>query len=112
VVAGLAVTSAVLSYATQKYLVAPNNLVADVPEVVTRAQQLMPALSAVGLLVAGVACGPAVDGAIGLAKPETAAHGGPGDDRRGVRRDRRRLPRGDARRLRGALTPQPRGPGP
>ena len=53
VVAGLVFTAAVLSYATQKYLVAPNNLVADVPEVVTRAQQLMPALSAVGLLVAG-----------------------------------------------------------
>jgi YidC/Oxa1 family membrane protein insertase len=34
-------------------LVASSNLVADVPEAVTRAQQLMPALSAVGLLVAG-----------------------------------------------------------
>jgi YidC/Oxa1 family membrane protein insertase len=53
VVAGLAVTAATLSYVTQRFLVAPNTVVADVPEVMARVQQLMPTISAVGLLAAG-----------------------------------------------------------
>lgn len=52
-VAGLASVAAVLSFVTQRWLVAPNALGGDVPEAVVRAQQLMPAISAVGLLVAG-----------------------------------------------------------
>ena len=53
VVAGLAGTAAVLAYVTQRYLVAPNTVVADLPEAMARAHQLMPALSAVGVVVAG-----------------------------------------------------------
>ena len=53
VVAGLAGTAALLSYVTQKYLVAPNTVLTDVPEAMARTQQMMPALSAVGLVVAG-----------------------------------------------------------
>ncbi len=53
VVAGLAGTAAVLSFVTQRYLVAPNTVLTDLPETMARAQQLMPAISAVGLLVAG-----------------------------------------------------------
>lgn len=53
VVAGLAVVAAVLSFVTQRYLVAPNTVTDDLPETVARVQQLMPAVSAVGLLVAG-----------------------------------------------------------
>lgn len=53
VVAGLAGAAALLSYVTQRLLVAPNTLVDDLPEAMGRAQQLMPALSAVGLLAAG-----------------------------------------------------------
>jgi YidC/Oxa1 family membrane protein insertase len=53
VVAGLAGTAAVLAYVTQRYLVAPNTVQADVPEAMARVQQLMPALSAVGIVVAG-----------------------------------------------------------
>jgi len=53
VVAGLACTAAVLAYVTQRYLVAPNTVLADLPEAMARAHQLMPALSAVGVLVAG-----------------------------------------------------------
>jgi YidC/Oxa1 family membrane protein insertase len=53
VVGGLAVTAALLSYVAQRFLVVPNTIVTDVPEVIARTQQLMPALSAVGLLVAG-----------------------------------------------------------
>ena len=53
VVGGLAGTAALLSYVTQKYLVAPNTAVVDVPEVMARTQQLMPAISAAGLLIAG-----------------------------------------------------------
>jgi YidC/Oxa1 family membrane protein insertase len=44
---------AALSYVTQKLLIAPNTVLADVPEVMARTQQLMPAISAMGLLVAG-----------------------------------------------------------
>jgi YidC/Oxa1 family membrane protein insertase len=53
VVGGLAATSAVMSFITQKYLVAPNTVLAEVPEVMVRTQQLLPAMSAIGLLVAG-----------------------------------------------------------
>jgi len=53
VVAGLAGTAAVLAYVTQKYLVAPNTVLAGVPDAMVQAQHLMPAISAVGLLVAG-----------------------------------------------------------
>lgn len=53
VVAGLAATAALLSFVTQHFLVRPNTFVADLPEAVGRVQQLMPAVSAVGLLVAG-----------------------------------------------------------
>jgi YidC/Oxa1 family membrane protein insertase len=51
VVAGLAGAAACLSYVTQRYLVAPNSVLTDLPPAVARVHQLMPALSAVGLLV-------------------------------------------------------------
>lgn len=53
VVAGLAVTAATLSYVTQRYVVASNTLTDQMPEAMLTAQQLMPALSVIGLLVAG-----------------------------------------------------------
>lgn len=53
VIAGLAGTAALLSYVTQKYLVAPNIVLSDVPEAMSKVQQMMPAISAVGLVVAG-----------------------------------------------------------
>lgn len=53
VVAGMALLAAGLSFITQRYLVASNTATAEVPEALARAQQIMPALSAVGLLVAG-----------------------------------------------------------
>ena len=53
VVAVLAGTAALLSYVTQKYVVAPNTVLDTASEAMVRAHQLMPALSAVGLLVAG-----------------------------------------------------------
>lgn len=53
VVAGLAVTAAALSYVTQRHVVARNTLTEGMPEAVLSAQQLVPALSALGLLVAG-----------------------------------------------------------
>jgi len=53
VVAALAGTAALLSYVTQKYVVAPNTALDTTSETLVRAHQLMPALSAVGLLVAG-----------------------------------------------------------
>ncbi len=53
VVAGLAGTAAVLAYVTQRYLVAPNTVMTDLPEMMVRTQQLMPVLSAMGLIVAG-----------------------------------------------------------
>jgi YidC/Oxa1 family membrane protein insertase len=52
VVAALAALAALLSYVTQKYVVAPNTVLDGAPDAMVRAQQLMPALSAVGLLVA------------------------------------------------------------
>ena len=51
--AGLAVTAALLSYVTQRYVVAPNTVLDGMPEAMVTAQRMMPALSAVGLLVAG-----------------------------------------------------------
>lgn len=53
VVAGLAVLAAGLSFATQRWLVAPNTVLTDMPEAMVQAHQLMPGLSAVGLLVVG-----------------------------------------------------------
>lgn len=53
VVAGLAGTAAILAYVTQKFLLAPNTVLTDVPEVMSRTQQMMPTISAIGLLVAG-----------------------------------------------------------
>ncbi|NYE37372.1 YidC/Oxa1 family membrane protein insertase [Nocardioides cavernae] len=53
VVAGLAVTAALLSYVTQRYVVAPNTPLEGMPEAVLAAQRVMPALSAGGLLLAG-----------------------------------------------------------
>jgi YidC/Oxa1 family membrane protein insertase len=53
VVAGLAVVAAGLAYVTQRYLVATNTVTDGLPEAMARAQQLMPALSALGLIVAG-----------------------------------------------------------
>ncbi|MGH8837137.1 MAG: membrane protein insertase YidC [Actinomycetes bacterium] len=53
VVAGLACAAAVLSYLTQKYLVIPNTVTATMPEVMVQAQQLLPVLSALVLLLAG-----------------------------------------------------------
>ncbi|MFC5727608.1 MULTISPECIES: membrane protein insertase YidC [Nocardioides] len=53
VVAGMAVAAAGLSYVTQRYLVATNTVTDGMPETMVRAQQLMPALSALGLVVTG-----------------------------------------------------------
>ncbi len=53
VVAGLACAAATLSYVTQKYLILPNTLTSAMPEPVIQAQQLMPAISALAMLVAG-----------------------------------------------------------
>lgn len=53
VVAGLALTAATLSYATQRFFVRPNTVVDGLPEAVVTAQQVMPLLSAVGMVVAG-----------------------------------------------------------
>jgi YidC/Oxa1 family membrane protein insertase len=53
VVAGLVATAATLSFVTQRYLVAPSAVVDGVPEAIARVQQLVPMISAVGLVVAG-----------------------------------------------------------
>nr|WP_245916947.1 hypothetical protein [Nocardioides gansuensis] len=53
VVAGIACVTAAVTYFTQKHLVTPNLVTADLPEMVARTQQLMPLLSALGLVVAG-----------------------------------------------------------
>jgi YidC/Oxa1 family membrane protein insertase len=53
VVAGLAVVAAALAYVSQKYLVAPNTITDGLPEAVASAQHMMPAISALGLIVAG-----------------------------------------------------------
>jgi YidC/Oxa1 family membrane protein insertase len=53
VVAGMACLAAALSFVTQRYLVAPNLVTDGMPEAMATAQQMMPMLSALGLLVAG-----------------------------------------------------------
>jgi YidC/Oxa1 family membrane protein insertase len=53
VVAGLAVVAAGLAYVTQRYLVSTNTVTDGLPEAMAKAQQLMPVLSALGLIVAG-----------------------------------------------------------
>lgn len=53
VVAGLACAAALLSYLTQKHLVIPTAVTATMPEVMVQAQQFMPALSALALVLAG-----------------------------------------------------------
>lgn len=53
VVLGVAATGAALAYLTQRYLVAPNTSLDAMPEAMARVHTLMPALSALGLLVAG-----------------------------------------------------------
>ena len=53
VVAGLALLAASLSFATQRFLVAPNTITDGVPEAMVSAQRMMPVLSAGSLLVTG-----------------------------------------------------------
>lgn len=53
VVLGLAGTAALLSFATQRYLVQPNSSATDLPEAMANAQRVMPFVSAGGMLVAG-----------------------------------------------------------
>lgn len=53
VVAGLAGTAALLSYATQRFFVAPNAITEGMPAAMLQAQQVLPFVSAAGLLVAG-----------------------------------------------------------
>ena len=53
VVAALAGTAALLSFVTQRYVAAPSTVVDGVPETLLRVQQVMPFLSAAGLLIAG-----------------------------------------------------------
>ncbi len=53
IVAGLAGTAAILSYLTQRFLVAPNMVMTEAPEVLAKTQQMMPAISAIGLVIAG-----------------------------------------------------------
>ena len=52
-VAGLVGTAAALAFVTQKFLVAPNTVVTDLPEAMARMHQLMPAIAALGVAVAG-----------------------------------------------------------
>lgn len=52
VVAGLAVTAALLSYATQRWFVLPNLVLEGMPQALADAQRMTPVLSAAGLLVA------------------------------------------------------------
>lgn len=53
VVAGLAGTAAALSYITQRFVVAPSTVLTDVPETMARIHGMVPAVSAVGMVVAG-----------------------------------------------------------
>lgn len=53
VVAGLALSAALLSYATQRWFVAPNTVLTGLPEAMVDVHRWMPAVSAAGLLVAG-----------------------------------------------------------
>lgn len=50
---GLALVAATLSYVTQRLFVAPNTVLSDLPDAMARAHQLMPTISALGLLMAG-----------------------------------------------------------
>lgn len=52
VVVGLALASAGLSYASTRWFALPNTVLEGMPEAMVSAQRLMPALSAVGVLVA------------------------------------------------------------
>jgi YidC/Oxa1 family membrane protein insertase len=52
-VATLALTAALLSFVTQRYFVAPNTVMTDLPDAMVSAHRLMPGISAVGLVVAG-----------------------------------------------------------
>lgn len=53
VVSGLALAAALLSFITQRYFVAPNTVLTDLPDAVAGAHRLMPGLSALGLIIAG-----------------------------------------------------------
>jgi YidC/Oxa1 family membrane protein insertase len=53
VLAGMAVVAATLTYVAQRYFVAPNTVTDGLPEAMATAQRMLPALSAVGVLVAG-----------------------------------------------------------
>ncbi|KRB76293.1 hypothetical protein ASE01_14935 [Nocardioides sp. Root190] len=53
VVAGLAGTAALLGYLTQRFLILPTTVTDDLPEAMLSAQQLVPLISAGGMLVAG-----------------------------------------------------------
>ncbi|WP_148613080.1 membrane protein insertase YidC [Nocardioides rubriscoriae] len=53
VVLGLAGTAAVLSFATQRFLVQPNSAATDLPEAMASAQRIVPFMSAGGMLLAG-----------------------------------------------------------
>lgn len=53
VVAGMALLAAGLAYVTQKFLVAPNTVTDGMPEVMTQVQRMMPAISAIGILIGG-----------------------------------------------------------
>ena len=53
VVAGLAGTAALLSYVTQRWVVAPDTVLDTASETVVRVHQLVPLVSAAGLVVAG-----------------------------------------------------------
>ena len=53
VVTGLALGAATMTYVTQRYLVASNTVTDGLPDAMAKAQQVMPALSALGLIVAG-----------------------------------------------------------
>lgn len=53
VVAGLACTAAALTFVTQRFLVAPNTVVGELPDVLARTHQLLPAFSALGVVVTG-----------------------------------------------------------
>ena len=53
VVAGMACAAAVLTFVTQRYFVATNTVTEGLPDAMVSAQQMLPALSALGLIVAG-----------------------------------------------------------
>ena len=53
VLAGMAATAATLTYVAQRYFVSPNTVTDGLPEAMATAQRMMPALSALGVLVAG-----------------------------------------------------------